>query len=122
MKAGQILTLKTPIRGMRSYLSVAGGIDVPLVLDSRSTDLKAGFGGFNGRALKDGDVLKAGKAVHPPQKSIGVKQLLFGNRIRAIEGLSSTNSARMPASLSGARRGSSARRATAWVIACTVTS
>ncbi len=86
VKAGQVLTLKTPIRGMRSYLSVAGGIDVPLVLDSRSTDLKAGFGGFNGRALKDGDVLKAGKAAHPPQKSIGVKQLLFGNRIRAIEG------------------------------------
>ncbi|ONN67477.1 biotin-dependent carboxyltransferase family protein [Herbaspirillum frisingense] len=45
---------------MRSYLAVAGGIDVPVVLDSRSTDLKAGFGGHQGRALKRGDKLAVG--------------------------------------------------------------
>ncbi|MCC3702334.1 biotin-dependent carboxyltransferase family protein [Rouxiella badensis] len=86
VKAGQVLTMKMPMRGMRSYLAVAGGINVPEVLDSRSTDIKAGFGGFEGRALKDGDVLSVGKAVKEPQKSTGVKQLLFGNRIRAVPG------------------------------------
>ncbi|MGG4035214.1 biotin-dependent carboxyltransferase family protein, partial [Paenibacillus cisolokensis] len=43
--------------GCRAYLAVAGGIDVPLVLGSRSTDLRAGIGGFSGRALAAGDAL-----------------------------------------------------------------
>jgi 5-oxoprolinase (ATP-hydrolysing) subunit C len=47
-------------RGVRSWLAVAGGIDVPPMLGSRSTDLKAGFGGFAGRALKKGDKLPLG--------------------------------------------------------------
>ena len=46
--------------GLRSWLAVAGGIDVPLVLGSRSTDLKAGFGGLDGRALRKGDRLALG--------------------------------------------------------------
>ncbi|AGU51607.1 putative allophanate hydrolase, subunit 2 [Variovorax paradoxus B4] len=46
--------------GLRSWLAVAGGIDVPLVLGSRSTDLKAGFGGHEGRALRKGDRLPLG--------------------------------------------------------------
>ncbi|RST51631.1 biotin-dependent carboxyltransferase family protein [Variovorax sp. DXTD-1] len=48
--------------GLRSWLAVAGGIDVPLVLGSRSTDLKAGFGGHQGRALRKGDRLALGAA------------------------------------------------------------
>lgn len=47
-------------RGMRAYLAVAGGIDVPLVMGSASTDLTAGIGGFRGRALRAGDRLSAG--------------------------------------------------------------
>lgn len=48
-----------PLRdGTRTYLAVAGGIDVPKVLGSASTHLPAGFGGFEGRALKKGDVLE----------------------------------------------------------------
>lgn len=43
--------------GFRSYLAVAGGIDVPTVMGSRSTYLPAGIGGFKGRALEEGDVL-----------------------------------------------------------------
>lgn len=43
--------------GARGWLAVAGGIDVPLVLGSRSTDLAGGFGGFEGRALAAGDRL-----------------------------------------------------------------
>lgn len=54
-KAGQRLTLKRPLHGVRSYLAVAGGIDVPEVLGSSSTDQKAGMGGHEGRLLRDGD-------------------------------------------------------------------
>jgi biotin-dependent carboxylase-like uncharacterized protein len=46
--------------GLRSWLAVAGGMDVPPVLGSRSTDLKAGFGGHEGRALRKGDRLALG--------------------------------------------------------------
>lgn len=45
--------------GCRGYLAVAGGVDVPPVLGSGSTYLRAGFGGHHGRALRDGDVLAA---------------------------------------------------------------
>ena len=45
--------------GARAYLAVAGGIDVPRVLGSMSTALAAGFGGFDGRALRAGDRLAA---------------------------------------------------------------
>jgi 5-oxoprolinase (ATP-hydrolysing) subunit C len=46
--------------GMRAWLAVAGGIDVPHVLGSRSTDLRGGFGGLHGRALRAGDTLPLG--------------------------------------------------------------
>jgi len=61
--AGQVLRLAganaagVKKAGLRSWLAVAGGIDVPPVLGSRSTDLKAGFGGHEGRALRKGDRL-----------------------------------------------------------------
>jgi len=86
VKPGQVLTLKMPVRGMRSYLAVSGGIDVPEVMGSRSTDLKAKFGGFHGRQLLDGDELPTGEAYNPPKNPGGIKQLLFGNRIRALPG------------------------------------
>jgi 5-oxoprolinase (ATP-hydrolysing) subunit C len=57
VEAGQTLTLTSPLSGMRSYLTVAGGIDVPVVLGSRSTQSRDGFGGFLGRALRAGDKL-----------------------------------------------------------------
>ena len=43
--------------GCRCWLAISGGIDVPVVLGSRSTDLRAIFGGIEGRALRDGDIL-----------------------------------------------------------------
>jgi biotin-dependent carboxylase-like uncharacterized protein len=48
-----------PRSGARAYLAIPGGIDVPLVLGSASTALGAGFGGIDGRRLRDGDVLRA---------------------------------------------------------------
>ncbi|AJQ98369.1 Allophanate hydrolase 2 subunit 2 [Enterobacteriaceae bacterium bta3-1] len=86
VRAGQRLVLHRPKRGMRSYLAVSGGIDVPQVLGSRSTDLTGGFGGLDGRKLKDGDVLPLGEVRHVPQKSQGIKQLLFNNYIRVLPG------------------------------------
>ncbi|MEJ0003181.1 MAG: biotin-dependent carboxyltransferase family protein [Pararobbsia sp.] len=60
VQAGEVLTLRGARHGMRAYLSVAGGIDVMPLMGSRSTDLKAGFGGLGGRALRDGDRLPIG--------------------------------------------------------------
>ncbi|HFK7186110.1 TPA: 5-oxoprolinase subunit PxpC [Serratia odorifera] len=86
VKKGQKLVLSQPKRGMRSYLALAGGIAVAEMLGSRSTDLKAAFGGLEGRLLKDGDRLPLGKSASLPATSVGVKQLLFNNRIRAMPG------------------------------------
>jgi 5-oxoprolinase (ATP-hydrolysing) subunit C len=59
-KAGQTLRLDPPAKGARLYVAFAGGIDVPLVLGSRSTDAKGGFGGLEGRGLNRGDRLNLG--------------------------------------------------------------
>jgi antagonist of KipI len=42
-------------KGCRTYLAVAGGLDVPIDMNSRSTYLRAGLGGYSGRALQEGD-------------------------------------------------------------------
>jgi biotin-dependent carboxylase-like uncharacterized protein len=60
VREGQILKLSAPMRGARTYLCVAGGIDVPEVLGSRSTQMRDAFGGLSGRYLSAGDVLSAG--------------------------------------------------------------
>jgi len=46
--------------GIRSYLSVAGGIQVPHVMGSKSTYIRGGIGGLEGRPLKKGDRLCIG--------------------------------------------------------------
>jgi antagonist of KipI len=46
--------------GVRAWLAVAGGFDLPAILGSRSTDLRGGFGGKQGRALRAGDLLPLG--------------------------------------------------------------
>jgi biotin-dependent carboxylase-like uncharacterized protein len=47
--------------GSRAYLCLSGGVDVPLVMGSRSTYSRAGIGGYNGRALKEGDIVGLGE-------------------------------------------------------------
>ncbi len=63
--AGSLLRLTPPRagiwRGSRAYLCIAGGIDVPVVLGSRSTQLRGAFGGHEGRALRQGDRLPVGQ-------------------------------------------------------------
>jgi len=58
--AGSRLCLQSARRGCRSYLAIAGGINVPVVLESRSTVLHASFGGHQGRMLAAGDDLPIG--------------------------------------------------------------
>ena len=55
--AGQTLSFGMATNGCRGYFAVRGGVDVPMVMGSRSTDMSAKLGGFEGRALKAGDVL-----------------------------------------------------------------
>lgn len=63
----QKLDLRSILTGCRAYLAVAGGIDVPTVLGSRSTDLRGGFGGMDGRRLRDADRMPIGMpAPHRP--------------------------------------------------------
>lgn len=58
--AGAVLMLGMAENGCRTYLAASGGIDVPVVLGSRSTNLKCRIGGFEGRSLKAGDILQTG--------------------------------------------------------------
>jgi biotin-dependent carboxylase-like uncharacterized protein len=51
--------------GCRSYIAFAGGIAVPLIMGSRSTYLRAGIGGHQGRALIQGDELPLGEFKRP---------------------------------------------------------
>lgn len=68
---GSLLSVKGESKGARSYLTVSGGIDVPHVLKSAATDIIAGIGGVNGRALRKGDKLKVGKKRMDPSFLLG---------------------------------------------------
>lgn len=57
---GDILKMGICRSGLRNYLAFAGGIDVPIIMNSKSTNLKAKVGGFNGRKLMTGDILSVG--------------------------------------------------------------
>ena len=73
-RAGQTLQLGLPQQGRwrasRAYLCLPGGLDVPEVLGSRSTQLRGAFGGHEGRALRQGDRLRAA-ATHREQTATG---------------------------------------------------
>ena len=62
--------------GFRSYLAVAGGIDVPVYLGSKSTCLFGNYGGFQGRQLQPGDLLSFGSPSRPLER-------LTGRRVKA---------------------------------------
>lgn len=59
LEPGDTLSLELLNSACRSYLAVGGGLLVPEVLGSRSTNLGSGFGGLEGRPLRRGDILKA---------------------------------------------------------------
>jgi biotin-dependent carboxylase-like uncharacterized protein len=55
MQAGDTLALGAVKEGCRIYVAFAGGLNVPAVMGSKSTQIKYGLGGLDGRALKAGD-------------------------------------------------------------------
>lgn len=82
-RRGQTLRLIRAVQGMYGYLCVAGGFNVAEILGSRSTDLKAAFGGFSGRNLQKGDriALSEGKTA---AKRIGIAPPVRPRRIRLL--------------------------------------
>lgn len=60
IRGGEDFSIESPAIGCRAWLAISGGIDVPVVLGSRATDLKGGFGGMKGRAIRDGDQFPLG--------------------------------------------------------------
>ncbi len=58
--------------GARSYLAIDGGIAVPEVLGSCSTDLRNAFGGIEGQVLRAGDSLPLGNALHAAASSVRI--------------------------------------------------
>ena len=92
VKAGQVLRFDFPKAGARTYVAVAGGIDVPLVLGSRSTYVLGALGGFKGRHLIAGDELAVG--IVCGKRSVGaslpmaLRQSLGGEiTLRVVPGL-----------------------------------
>lgn len=76
---GNKLTLGTVEGGgFRSYMAIKGGFDVPSYLGSKSTFPHGGFGGFEGRIIKKGDVLKVNKCIEE-KNAFHVKQSLNFN-------------------------------------------
>lgn len=70
-RGGQKLVVSEPVDGLRTYLAIAGGVEVPVILGSRSTQLRDGFGGFEGRSLKAGDQLEVGHAAPVTLRDLG---------------------------------------------------
>jgi KipI family sensor histidine kinase inhibitor len=71
LATGEALELAAARDGARAYVCVAGGVAVALVLGSRSTDVRAGLGGLEGRALRPGDTLARGEAAGAPAALAG---------------------------------------------------
>jgi biotin-dependent carboxylase-like uncharacterized protein len=70
VKAGQVLALSFAKLGTRAYIAIAGGITTEPWLGSRSTFHKAGVGGMNGRAIKEGQVVPVADAAGTPGRRV----------------------------------------------------
>lgn len=71
----------------RAYICIKGGITLPVVMNSRSTYVKAQLGGYNGRALQKGDGLPYDETERLPRvPQIAVKRFYAERPIRIIEG------------------------------------
>lgn len=79
---GDRLSMKKAESGMRAYLAVAGGFDIPRVMGSYSTNLKCGIGGFFGRKLKGGDAVPIRRSARLIYPRSTYKENSYGKRIR----------------------------------------
>jgi len=95
VKSGDILSFDILKSGARTYLSVAGGIDVPVFMGSRSTYSPSGLGGFEGRKLREEDILQIGNLTEDEIKegtkipSEFIPQFTKHHEIRIVDGLCS---------------------------------
>ncbi len=64
--SGDALVVEQFVAGRFLYIAIAGGIDVPIVLGSRSTYLPGHFGGLDGRLVRTGDHLPIGPSIRSP--------------------------------------------------------
>jgi urea carboxylase len=83
-RAGQTLTLGNVEQGCRSYLLLAGGIDCPSYLGSRSTFTLGRFGGHAGRQLRSGDVLHLAAPALTPQRGLPASLLPVTPEVREL--------------------------------------
>ena len=90
VRPGDALRFKAAASGLRAYLAVSGGIDVPEIMGSRSTYTAARLGGHQGRALVKGDVLRRGQRESPVQERRLPEEMIpdFGREVllRAMPG------------------------------------
>lgn len=63
--AGDTIAFGAPRHGVRAYLAIAGGVEVPKFLGSRATNVRAAVGGIEGRALRTGDRIELGSPRRP---------------------------------------------------------
>jgi len=73
VKKGDIISFNQIKSGCRSYLLVVGGIDLPIILGSKSTYIRGKIGGLKGRPLKKADIINIGKTNQELQNIIGRK-------------------------------------------------
>jgi biotin-dependent carboxylase-like uncharacterized protein len=76
VKAGQVLSFDFLKKGARAYIAVSGGIDVPVVLGSRSTYALGALGGHDGRKLQAGDQLPTGTVSKPVKEGRSIAAAL----------------------------------------------
>ena len=69
--------------GTWGYIAFAGGLDVPVVMGSRSTDLKCRLGGLEGRKIQDGDKIEFHTEVKtlPMMKERKIEKVDFGEEV-----------------------------------------
>ncbi|WP_228546211.1 5-oxoprolinase subunit C family protein [Halegenticoccus tardaugens] len=94
VEAGDVLATQFATNGARTYLAVAGGIDVDPLMGSRSTYTLIGLGGYEGRALEAGDELAVGEPKGESEALVGsavdperVPDYASESRIRIVLGL-----------------------------------
>ncbi|HUP40068.1 MAG TPA: biotin-dependent carboxyltransferase family protein [Vicinamibacterales bacterium] len=82
--AGGILKFGERLRGARAYVAVRGGIDVPIILGSRSTHVLTRLGGHEGRALKAGDMIAIGVRGEGTPRPLALTPFTYRTKLRVI--------------------------------------
>lgn len=79
VRPGDVVRVGAARAGVRGYVACAGGIDVPLVLGSRSTYVRGRLGGLDGRALRKGDVLRVFPALPTAPRALASPPMDFAS-------------------------------------------